>query len=291
MFVVISGAILLNTSQPVLDFYKFRATRLLPPIAFWSIFYIFYSIYTQGITNEMVWNLKNDIVAKGKTYYHLWYLSMFFCLMLFVPYLGRFLNGLKPTSSEVKILIGLCACFFILNFFSSIILNVYEIEIFWFKIFPSYIVYLIAGHYIHVRMDALDINNKLLIIVTSISTSIILFGVFGNYMSILNFNIIKDYFILDNTGPFVLFITLSIFLIFRKLSPRLPDTLAIRKISDATFGIYLIHPVFIDITDYCLKFYTKNLFLILILQILLTAMLSFITINAIRKYHLIRKFC
>lgn len=47
VFVMISGAVLLGNSMTVGDFYRKRAFRLVPPIIFWSIFYLLFQ-YTKA---------------------------------------------------------------------------------------------------------------------------------------------------------------------------------------------------------------------------------------------------
>ena len=50
LFLAISGSLLLPIKLPSKEFYKIRFSKLLYPKLFWSIFYIIYDFYLNGVT-------------------------------------------------------------------------------------------------------------------------------------------------------------------------------------------------------------------------------------------------
>ena len=65
---------------------------------------------------------------------------MFACLMVFAPFVNKFILGEKPTARDLAILLGLTFPFFLLNTVASVAVNVYDLRMEWFKIFPWFIV-------------------------------------------------------------------------------------------------------------------------------------------------------
>ena len=140
VFVMISGAVLLGKSMSVADFYRKRALRLLPPIIFWSIVYILFRMY-RGMEGEaFVHFLTIESWSAGSAYVHLWYLSMFACLMLFVPFINKFLLGEKPSKNDLAVLIAASSLFYFFNTVSDASREISEIYMYWHMLFQWYIV-------------------------------------------------------------------------------------------------------------------------------------------------------
>ena len=148
VFVMTSGAVLLGKPYTLDEFYKKRAVRLIPPTIFWNLVYLGLYVLDGMDTRTVLWTIKALVVVNGYVAPHLWYLSMFVCLMLFVPFINMFILGERPSPRDLGIFTGLTAPFFLLNTISSFADNVYDLKMDWFTIFPWYLAYFVAGYYI-----------------------------------------------------------------------------------------------------------------------------------------------
>ncbi len=287
LFVMISGAVLLGKPMSTADFYKKRASRLIPPLIFWTIFFIAFKVYRGMSIKSLMWFLKVGLFVEGQAYYHLWYLVMFLCLMMFAPFINIFLNGNKPTRSDLLIFLMIVFLFFTLNGISSLGYALFDLKISWFKLFPWYIAYFIAGYW--ADKYGLEINiSALFLAIVVVLLMMISAGL--NYFVASSFGVLRSSVVLNNCGPLVFIITVSIFLFARKYSYSLKENKIITSISEASFGIYLIHPAFINIISHNIN-YISNKIISIPIVIVLTTVASFITIHSIRKVSFARTIC
>jgi len=288
IFVMTSGAVLLGRSYTMGEFYKKRALRLLPPIIFWNLIYLFLYILDGMDKQTVLWTLKARVITDGHIAPHMWYLSMFVCLMVFVPFINKFIVGEKPNGQDLAVLLGVSFPFFLLNTVASVADNVYKIPMEWFKIFPWYIVYFVAGYYIDNYSDKIRIKNSLIITFIVILIAI---GMVLNYYAVSSLGILKDYFIVTEMGPLVFLMSMLIFKLGKNLSPILTENKFVSAIAEASFGMYLIHEIF-NMAFYKIlpDFYSHGLIYIP-LTFILTATLSFISIYLLRKIPVMRWVC
>lgn len=79
LFVMISGALLIGPeTENLAAFYRRRASRILVPLIFWTLFYQLIS--TRGLSGRIV-----ATIYGGTPYPHLWYLYMLLCLYFVLP--------------------------------------------------------------------------------------------------------------------------------------------------------------------------------------------------------------
>jgi len=284
LFVMISGAVLLDKSIKLNEFYRKRSLRLLPPILFWTLFYIGFRLYN----GEEIKNILFLLARDGNAATHLWYLTMFACLMIFAPFINMFLNGDKPSSSDLLILLIMMLIFFILNSIANVPREIFGTEINWFKSFPWYISYFIGGYYLDKYGANIKINNISIIIGI---VALIAVGIFLNYYAATSYGILKDTFILSNSGPFVFIITGLVFLFARKNAFYLNSNKTVSTIAQASFGMYLIHSVFIYMFDNMLLGYGFSPISQMTIVIISTIILSFISVFYIRKVKALRVVC
>jgi len=91
LFFMSSGFLLLRKSEPVSDFFAKRINRVLWPLAFWSVIYALWKVYFQGVDYS-------DFGSGGKflispVSYHLWYLYAIVGCYLFLPLLRSVAAG------------------------------------------------------------------------------------------------------------------------------------------------------------------------------------------------------
>ncbi|WP_017445393.1 acyltransferase [Gayadomonas joobiniege] len=284
LFVMISGAVLLGKSITPYEFYKRRSLRLLPPIIFWTLFYIGFKFLQGGEIKSIL----ISTIYSGKAAGHLWYLTMFACLMMFAPFLNMFLNGDRPSSKDLLILIIVVFLFFILNGAASIPNVILDTKINWFTSFTWFIGYFICGYYLDKYGESLKISN---ISIVFVIVALMLIGIYLNYYVAISFGLLKDWFVLNNKGPFLFVITALIFLLIKKNSARLANYKTVSAVSTASFGMYLIHPVFIYMFEQIVPGYYTNPIIYLTIVVALTTLLSFFSIFCIRKIRMLKAIC
>ncbi len=85
IFLMISGALLLGKHDSLTVYMRKRLLRVLPPLLFWSLFYMTWNSWN-GLSygQPLQWLLH---VVRGPVVAHLWYLYAIVGIYLFVPYL------------------------------------------------------------------------------------------------------------------------------------------------------------------------------------------------------------
>lgn len=85
VFLMITGVLLLNRQEDLPVFFRKRYMRVLPPLVFWSAFYLgWYSLHGEdygGLTGSL------KQLISGPVAFHLWYLYAIVGIYLFVPFL------------------------------------------------------------------------------------------------------------------------------------------------------------------------------------------------------------
>lgn len=85
IFLMISGALLLYKQDTLAVFLRKRLLRVVPPLLFWSVFYMVWNWWqgqSYGQPLKWLWHIFSSPVAE-----HLWYLYAIVGIYLFVPYL------------------------------------------------------------------------------------------------------------------------------------------------------------------------------------------------------------
>ncbi|WLE96799.1 MAG: acyltransferase family protein [Candidatus Electrothrix communis] len=287
VFVMASGAVLLGKTITIGDFYRKRAIRLLPPIIFWSALYTLFRIY-KGMDKESLMHfLTIGIWSEGSAYFHLWYLSMFFCLMLFVPYINNVVTGKKTTRKEFTVFILLASIFFLLNTVSDLAREISNIYMYWHLLFQWYIVYFIGGYFLDKYGKSFSFGKRALVFVIVILVAV---GSLGNFLIVERFHIIKDYLFLNDKGIVSLLLSFSVFLFFRRYTPDFCPA-QIAAVSKNSFGIYLVHPLILDLLSSVFYKFSLPGYAHILLISPLTFIISYFFITIIRKNGYLRSIC
>jgi len=285
IFVMVSGTLLLGKSYTLEGFYKKRAVRLFPPTIFWNLVYLGMFVLDGMNLPTVLWTLKARIMVDGFIAPHLWYLSMFICLMVFVPFINKFIIGEKPTGRDLFALLGLAFPFFLLNTVASVASNIYDLTMNWFRIFPWFIVYFIAGYYIDNYSDKIRSRN-----ITLITGIIVLIAIGSglNYYAVSSLGITDECFIITEMSPLVFLISILIFLLAKNWSSWMVENRIISAVAEASFGMYLIHEIFNGLFYKILPdYFSRGLFYIPLI-VVMTSTLSFISIRLLRKIPFMR---
>jgi len=288
LFVMISGVVLLGKTTSTWEFYSKRGFRIFPAIIFWSLFFLAFDFFQEMDFDNLFWMVKIGLFSEGKAYYHLWYLSMYVCLMFFVPFINQFINGEKPTYSDLSILMLLFVSFFTLNTIAIGATEIIDINIGWFKVFPWYIGYFILGYYLDKYAHRINVGSSVILAVLIII--LIIAGALLNFYAVTK-GILQDFFVFNNTALPVFIITALIFLLVKKNERYFKENKLITSLSEASFGMYLIHPFYLYFLRKLLPEYNEHGVIYVPVTIILTLVLSYCSIHLLRRYSVFRKVC
>lgn len=261
IFVMISGALFLNPSYnfEIKKLFTKNIFRICCAFIFWDLFYAAYTYLFE--THELGIIVK--ILIRG--YSHLWFLPMIIGLYLLVPLLRK-ITGDKELTKYFLVL-SVIFTFVLPMLFAVIQLGMkygqYSVGIktvlrslhvfykqFNFFFTLGFVPYFVAGDYFN-RYE-LKKKTRYALYILAIISFIGTFWLTGHWSELAHHRIM---FLYTYTYLNIALETLAIFVFFKQLEKRIPwqkycdfDRIVIR-ISSLTFGIYLIHFLFVRIID------------------------------------------
>ncbi len=242
VFVMISGALLLDPdkNEPIAVFYRKRASGILLPTIFWSIFFLgwtFLKGLIKGDPYPLVFITK--LLLVGRPYYHMWFLYMLIGLYLFTPFLR---TTIKNTTKKEQII------FVVMLFTVSIINKIFELFyscnwVLFINLFLFYLPYFISGHLI--REMKIKPNRILLGLFFILSAILTALGIF--FLSKAS-GLGNGIYFYDYLSITVIPMSLSAMFLLKTITkPIVISRSLTHKLAQLVLGVYLIHPVFIDI--------------------------------------------
>lgn len=241
LFIMVSGYYLLNKEEPAKVFFQKRLNKVLTPIIFWSLFFSFWTVLklaVEGKLSNAPITLLNSW-ASGKPYFHLWYLFMIPFLYTITPVLRLAITHLPR--KQTFIFIFFCLILATLNTLVEKVfynLDASESYSLFTNDFLYYIGYFCLGGYFAKyeprKKNAFAFTALLLAWITTIIGSYLYtYKYFYSYLSV-------------NT----VVASVALFLLIKW---NLNKKTSLNNISKFTLGIYLVHPVFLDILNFIAK--------------------------------------
>lgn len=224
LFVMLSGALLLGGANRVEDFLGRRFKRILIPFIWWSIILFGLSIFKEH--KDLSIMLIPEFINKFLTYgIHgvYWYVYLIIGLYLITPLLRPFFRN--ANHKELLYAFSICTLF--------VIISALFPDVRWVKGFHSdyfvYIAYFICGYIIAHYLRDLKYTKDFSLIVTLVI--LVLCTINGIYKF--------------TTLPLDFFMSLSLFTLM--LYVPIKETKPLLFVSNASYGMYLSHVVFISI--------------------------------------------
>ncbi len=300
IFVMLSGALLINRRDSLLDFFKKRLSRIFIPFVFWVVLYIIYSArvidhgFSLSKAIDIFFGTSSTI---GVAFWFIWMIVIVYFLIFIINKIIEF-GCTKIADFDKKfilILTILSVIFIALADFNFI--NPMSSKI---TYFISFITYIIIGYFIanndYVRNK---VSAEMMIAATLIlSVGFYFYYIFGFVVprSILaNRFVYMSYFNL-----LLLLMSVSIFLLFKYLS-RMQFAERIEKsnfgslitvISKYSFGIYLCHYLILyQLKRSLVRFYAYQSPLIWIpVLVILTVVISLVVLYILNRISVLKRF-
>lgn len=237
VFFMISGALLLGDNRNYQFSYLFRKRilRILIPFIIWSLFYLYYTQPHFSFLNGL------SSIATKPAMYHLWFVYPLLGLYLLIPILGIFVTHAKDSIIHYFLILWFAVA--ILNPLLNTLIG-YQPPIF---SLPKNLeeVWLYTGYFVlgfYLSRKSFDFNKLLPILL--IISGIIITILATDYFSYKHGRFYEFFY--RYTTPNVLMVSVGVFWIIQMLSSKL-ETLKpmgrslLIKLSEASFGIYLMH--------------------------------------------------
>ncbi|OZI74375.1 acyltransferase [Bordetella genomosp. 12] len=235
VFVMISGALLLDPQRSLSPraFYQRRLARIQIPLVFWTVFYLLWTTtlgrWDAGQFDFSFWPRK---VAEGRPYYHLWYLYMIVGLYLFAPVV-RLLYARSSVAGRKLWVVGILGVAVLDSLYRQALGAAPGFFLTWFL---PYLGYFIAGRMIFEGQWRIPRPGWLLLAGIGLTAGGVLWLSDTQGLNLYFY----DYFSL--TVPLMSLAAFQWFVDTPSL-PRLP------ALAPLTFGVYLVHPVLLDLTQ------------------------------------------
>lgn len=234
IFLMISGALLLNRDYELYDFIKRRFTRIIYPFIFWIILILAQIYYMNGSYAKM-WNtfIGNPSIT--------WYFWTLIGIYLFIPIINAFIE--KYGESGIKYFLAIWFITIILKTFNSYPL----FPDFTLDYFASYIGYPVLGYYLNTHEFSL--NDKRMCII-GFAILIISLATFV-YLDYNKINLISEIYqnvpiVFMGVGMYLFIKYLDNVTSFRHIKDNFIGK-AIVSISMCSYGMYFSHVIIIKI--------------------------------------------
>jgi surface polysaccharide O-acyltransferase-like enzyme len=227
LFVMISGALLLNTDkqESLSEFYKRRLVKIGIPLLIWIPFYIVFYHFARGdsLSYFSLWNK----ISSG-SFDHLYFLVLILELYVLTPVLNKLL-------ASKRVSLSFCTALAILLGF------VWKRVGFTPTMFVPFLGYYFLGSY--VRSLKKDFAPRLLTLLLFLGTATI-FTLSYVFSFVIPSPHIIDTFVYYSSGPLILGVALCLFLSIKQL----PSSHQFQRIAETSLGIYILHPLILSLS-------------------------------------------
>ena len=289
VFLMLSGALLINKKDTLSEFIKKRFNRVLIPFIFWASIYVIFAVVIQELefTPQLVFNIFFGV--KGGMGAILWFVWMLMVVYIAIFIINKILEYGKSKSDNfdtnfINVLVLLSLILYLV--YNMVQQNFPDNNIYY---YASFIPFAIFGYFLthfdftRIRIGKIDVTPGLIVKLTFV-LSILAYLVF--VFVIYQTSIANGKFYSANYFDFhVLVFDFSLMLLFRylpeckgKVTKKVNGFLssknvakAILSISMASYGMYLVHILIIKLLEakylYRIKFYNSATFWLPILLI------------------------
>ncbi|MEI7188944.1 acyltransferase [Dickeya dianthicola] len=242
VFIMISGALLLSPEKvdSLSDFYKKRMMKIVIPLLFWSLLFIFIGVVKSRFNGEGVGNILKNII-NGRPYYHMWFLYMIIGLYVFTPLIRILIVNAREET--LLFFVFLMFVFCSLNDMYNFLIG--NRDFLFISEFVYYIPYYICGHLIARKSTTKPLSFYVFLFLVSLiltcTCCYLLSSIAGKGVGLYFYNYLSFNVIL---------MSISFMWILKFFHLKQSHDNKLKFFSDISLGIYLIHPVFIEFFYY-----------------------------------------
>lgn len=289
LFFMLSGFLLLQETETLREHLSKRIPRLLIPLVFWSLFYVFWNTHYEKTTTLSLFVVYQAFFTPAC--YHLWFLFALLGNYLFIPILRVLLNALSKTLRYYYLMLWFLA----VSFFPIIEETTGIATTIDLAMVSGYVGYLVLGYMLgNFQITGRYVMYSMFVIIASLVTT-----VFGAYFLSASQGRLIRYFYYY-LSPNVIILSLASFIFIKGIAERtaflqhgVAETM-LKALGSATFGIYLIHPVFLRLLQegmfgFHLSGLNENPAYSILATAVMAFSLSFVATYALLKLPLIRR--
>lgn len=268
VFIMLSGALLLdvNRKYTLLGFYEKRFSRVVIPFIFWVAFYFYWSdrFYGMDITPEFI----RESIWDGISYNHLYFLFIITGLYFVTPLLRLLIKHriIYDHWALALVLLYLAESGTLYNYVPMVGVT---------KFIP-FIPYFLLGYLL--RHEGIRAKSGILFLMGYVVSSAVIALVTYQLIDQFGKDDLRSFVMYDHFNACVIIQSVCIFLLAQRIfhlqqESFLPKLLTV--LSPITFGIYLLHVVFLDVFRiYTVTFNLKYILPTIILEVAVVFVVS-----------------
>lgn len=243
VFLMISGALLLNPEKQTSwkDVWRYERRVALVLAAFGYIFCLMEQYAGTRQLSPELFGISALNLLSGRSWSHLWYLYAMMGIYVLLPMVKAYASSVGPEDLRIFLIIlfVLTVCIPSLNSALSTAID----TLIW---LPSYLFYFLLGYY---AFNYIDSTPPRLI---SICISLIVIGCLTQILYIISGN--YGDWVRSPSSVFVAGLSLMVFLLFKDhCEKRYRPRGAVAFVSSYSFGIYVLHPIFLNVAYKALR--------------------------------------
>jgi surface polysaccharide O-acyltransferase-like enzyme len=289
LFFMISGHLLLGKDEALSLFLKKRASKILVPLAFWSVLYLLWKLYFEGVKVSLASGLVSALFTPS--YFHLWFVYAIAGLYLAIPIIRKFTAC--ASNGQLTYFVGIW-------FFTCSLLPLIERTLdlssrYDLQLFGGYLGYMVLGCLLG-KLEYRNIHAAISALVILISWFVTAYGT--HHLSVAAGAFQSEYY--GYFAPAVALAAAAQFILFKQLFGRSSAGDATRlnqaviSLSTLSFGIYLIHALYLSLLNsgrigFRLSALTGDPLLTIPATTIATLGLSYLTVYAMSKTPLLKR--
>jgi surface polysaccharide O-acyltransferase-like enzyme len=290
LFFMLSGYLLLGREEPIQVFFRKRLGKVFIPFIVWSLIFVFWNIYMEKTIPASASAFYSILFRPA--YYHLWFFYAIIGLYLFMPILRVFVQKAEPSLLYYFVLLWMLAVAILPLFAKFLKLNHgYDLNM-----ISGFVGYLVLGHLV----GRAPRSAKLLVASIFLAISSATVTALGTYYVTRHNENVLDQFFYGYLSLNVIVNSASIFYILKFFFEKVDGAntssylAAVRIVSAASLGIYLVHTMFLYLLrtgglGFVLSSQQGNPLYIVPLVAFTAYTLSFLVIFLLQKIPLIKK--
>lgn len=283
IFFMISGALLIKNNEFNMKKYLKRIWRLVLALIVWNLIYFIFNHCYLGESGSFLDAAIESFFEPAKR--HLWFMYAIIGIYIALPFIQNMCKNLSKT--EENLFIGLWMFFVGIVYIINLKLKTevsYPIPIIQ---ATYYLGYFIVGHFLSKRVNELNLKkwNKYLWLIPIVCFAIIILSTCN-----LSFKYDKYYkSMLGYRSIFYMLSSISIFLLFIINKEKFKENKLVLSISNLSFGIYLMHPIFQNIITNHINIIEQSSYIFIPIYSLIIFILTYLSCFIIKKIPILNK--